>query len=276
MVKLPRIDETISETIEISNIEKDAVVKLAKIDFAGVDDSEHRPSIRYVVFDKCLFSYQTIRSVDFHYCTFNECQFNGATIENSEFHQCTFKESNFFKSSISNTYLDPKSFLFSSKWRKHWPNVNAWWFQSLYRNSKDMHQEPFARSADQEFQFYRRYEYINGRKKRPVKFFIGLLYDLLLGYGYGVWNSLISTCIFIYLFASLMQSQTSHNNSGQLESAGFVEHIYFAVVSFTTVGYGEVTPIHSNLALIITTLFLFLSFVWGSLVTAVIVKRLVQ
>ena len=276
MVKLPRIAEDISKTIKISSIKKDAKVKLAKIDFTGLDDSDHRPSIKNVKFYKCLFSYQTIRNVDFHSCTFNECQFNGAKIDNSEFHQCTFEESNFYKSTISNTYLDPKSFRFSSKWRKHWPNVNAWWFQLLYRNSKDMHQEPFARSADQKYQYYRRYEYINGRKKRPVSFFIGFLYDVFLGYGYGVWKSLISTCVFIFLFATFMQCNTNHNSPGQLESAGFVEHIYFAVVSFTTVGYGEVTPIHSNLALVITTLFLFLSFVWGSLVTAVVVKQLVQ
>jgi hypothetical protein len=131
-------------------------------------------------------------------------------------------------------------------------------------------------SADREYQFYRRYEYLNGRKKKPFKFFIGWLYGDLLGYGYGVFNSLISTCVFISLFAAFMQNRTSHSNLHQLEPVSFVEHIYFAVVSFTTVGYGEVTVIHSNLALVITTLFLFLSFVWGSLVTAVIVKRLVQ
>lgn len=275
-MNLPRITEDISKTIKISCIKKDAVVQLKKIDFAGTDKSGRPVSIKNTKFYKCLFSYEEIRHVNFHSCTFTECQFNGAKIEDCEFHQCVFEESIFYKASIRNTYLDPESFQFSSKWKKHWPNVNAWWFQFLYRNAKDIHQEPFARSADRKYQFYRRYEYLNGRKKRPFRFFIGWLYDVLLGYGYGVLNSLISTCIFIVLFAVFMQSRTNHSNPHKLEPAGFVEQIYFAVVSFTTVGYGEVTAIHSNLALVITTLFLFLSFVWGSLVTAVIVKRLVQ
>ncbi|MCJ8315259.1 MAG: ion channel [Pseudomonadales bacterium] len=275
-MKLPRIAEEISDTIKIFDIEKGADVQLKRIDFVGIVENGRPVSVENADFVNCLFSYEAIRYVNFHSCTFTECQFNGAKIENCEFHQCTFVESIFYKTSIHNTYLDPKSFKFSSKWKKHWPNVNAWWFQSLYRNAKDIHQEPFARSADRSYQFYRRYEYLNGRKKKPFRFFIGWLYAVLLGYGYGVLNSLISTCVFISLFAVLMQNRTSHSTSHLQEPAGFVEHIYFAVVSFTTVGYGEVTAIHSNMALVITTIFLFLSFVWGSLVTAVIVKRLVQ
>ena len=249
---------------------------LKKIDFTGIEFTTRHLSVNKAEFDRCIFSYEDIRHVNFHSCTFTECYFSGAKIVDCEFHQCVFKESLFYKASIQNTYLDPNSFQFSSKWRRHWPNVNVWWFQSLYRNAKDMHQEPFARSADRTYQFYRRYEYLNGKTRKPFRFFVGWLYDVLLGYGYGVLNSLVSTCVFISLFAAIMQGRTSDSSSHELEPEGFIEHIYFAVVSFTTVGYGEVTAIHSNMALVITTLFLFLSFVWGSLVTAVIVKRLVQ
>ncbi|MFT7157438.1 MAG: hypothetical protein ACI8Q1_002457 [Parvicella sp.] len=275
-MKLPRITEDISDNIKISDIKEDDVVKLKKIDFAGIEKNGRPVTVTKATFRKCLFSYEEIRSVNFQSCTFTECQFNGTKIEDCEFHRCEFKESNFYKASISNTYLDPESFQFSPEWKKHWPNVNAWWFQLLYRNAKNIHQEPFARSADRKYQFYRRYVYLNGRKKRPFKFLLGWLYDVLLGYGYGVINALVSTCVLISLFAVFMRNSTKDNGLHQLEPASFVEQIYFAVVSFTTVGYGEVTAIHSNFALIITTFFLFLSFVWGSLVTAVIVKRLVQ
>jgi len=134
-----------------------------------------------------------------------------------------------------------------------------------------MYQEDFAMEADRKFLFYRRYEYLFGKKKHPFRFLGGMFYDIALGYGYGVWNAIFVTCGFIAIFAFLMLSQTSLNND-----AGILESIYFSVVSFTTVGYGEITPAKNVFALVVTTTFLFLSVVWGSIVTAVVVKRLVK
>ncbi len=178
----------------------------------------------------------------------------------------------FYKTKISGTYLDPKSFHFVSSWYLHWANVNAWWFQSLHRNSMDIHQKDFAMHADRRFRFYRRYEELLGNKKRPFKFLLGLIYDLMLGYGYGITNCLVVTIGLIGLFAYLMAGYTSLPTG-----VGALEHIYFSIVSFTTVGYGEITPDKKYpVALVITSAFLFLSIVWTAIVSAVVVKRLVN
>jgi uncharacterized protein YjbI with pentapeptide repeats len=114
-VNLLRIAEDISDTIKVSAIKKDAIVQFKKIDFAGIEENGRPVSVNNAKFEKCLFSCEKIRSVNFHSCTFTDCQFVGAKIENCEFHKCAFEESLFYKASIRNTYLDPKSFHFSSK-----------------------------------------------------------------------------------------------------------------------------------------------------------------
>ncbi|GAA6132240.1 hypothetical protein NBRC116187_26000 [Halopseudomonas sabulinigri] len=101
---------------------------------------------------------------------------------------------------------------------------------------------------------------------------LGLFYDLMLGYGYGITNCLVVTIGFIGLFAYLMMGYTNLSNG-----AGALEHIYYSIVSFTTVGYGEVTPVQKYpIALVMTSVFLFLSIVWTAIVSAVVVKRLVN
>lgn len=271
MTGLPRIEEDIVKKIDVVDIRNDGEVTLHEILFDKDAVTIHGVHVKNVTFTKCLFTNKIIKSVKFQGCTFKHCQFNGVQIEECEFHGCEFIEGCFYKADISNTYLDPASFKFSCKWYYKWANVNAWWYQALYRNSKNLHQENFAMLADKKFQFYRRYEYLLGKRMRPFRFARGLLYDLTLGYGYGVLNALVVTGFVVAAFAFLIQHQTTLGGD-----AGFIELIYFSVVSFTTVGYGEVRPIIRPLALIITTAFLFFSIVWGSLVTAVIVKRLVK
>ncbi|WP_020161750.1 ion channel [Cycloclasticus pugetii] len=270
MTGLPKINKKITKKVDILDIAKDSKIELHYIVFKKeVEGPKQR--IYKVCFDRCLFSAKEIKDIIFLDCTFSECQFNGARIINCEFHQCKFKECVFYKAEIEGTYIDPSSFAYKSEWHKKWANVNAWWFQALFQNSKKMHQEGFAMIADKRFQFYRRYDYLFGKKKHPFKYLSGLIYDIALGYGYGIWNVIVVTSALISLFAFLMVSQTSMN-----ANAGLLESIYFSVVSFTTVGYGEITPAKNTPALIITTAFLFLSVIWGSIVTAVIVKRLVK
>lgn len=271
MSGIPKINERISERVDISTVSDGTNYELRLILFDIDRSIIGKHSIRNVVFRKCIFSQRTISSLTFRSCNFDECMFIGTVIENCEFHNCKIIESNFLKAKISGTYLDPSSFVFSSEWHYKWANINAWWFQVLYRNSMDLHQEAFAMVADKRFQFYRRYEYLFGKRRRPFQFFRSLFYDVFLGYGYGVTNVMIITSLAVVAFAWIM----SHN-SYLGEKSGIIQSLYFSVVSYTTVGYGDVTPIQTTAALLITTLFLVFSVIWGSLVTAVVVKRLVK
>lgn len=271
MKTLPKLSARVTESLDLTVVEKESHVELKKIEFSEPSNNAQR-STKNVTFRECLFSHENIVGRNFYGCIFENCIFNGAEIRRCEFHQCSFKNCVFYKTRIAETYLDPTSFGFSSSWHYNWANVNAWWFQSLHRNSMDMHQKDFAMHADRRFRFYRRYEELLGKKKRPFKFLLGLFYDLMLGYGYGITNCLVVTIGFIGLFAYLMMGYTNLSNG-----AGALEHIYYSIVSFTTVGYGEVTPVQKYpIALVMTSVFLFLSIVWTAIVSAVVVKRLVN
>lgn len=278
MAELPRIKEKIETTIDLRSIKekpKDAQrvqeeIKLVRIE-CGVGGAQTFHRVKNVDFVKCIFSRQTFFKINFYNCTFTDCILNGAEFESCEFHSCRFVNSCFFKASFEKTYLDPRSFNFSAKWYWHYANVNVWLFQELYRNSKDIHQEVFAMHADRRFQFYKRYENIFGQRKSVVKFISSLVYDMVLGCGYGIWNALVCTVLGVSLFAFIIK-----DHIGGAGDINIVKALYFAVVSFTTVGYGDILPEKDDFALILTMLFLFCSVIWLAIVTAIIVKRMVK
>ncbi len=232
MSGLPKIDVKITDFISVGNIKNNSKIEHHFIFFDKIS-SERNRQIKHVNFHECIFSYEQIKHLDFQKCHFENCLFNGSQIYSCEFHKCTFSEYSFYKATITSTYLNPRSFKYSRKWYIKWSNVNTWWFQALYRNSKDMHQEKFAMHADNKFHFYLRYQYLFGKEKRRLKFLKGLIYDITLGNGYGIWNSLVLTVIFILMFAFAINGQISTKNAGNV-----IESLYFAIVSFTTVGYG--------------------------------------
>ncbi|MHA6235946.1 ion channel [Pseudomonas fluorescens group sp. PF-69] len=262
------IDERITQKININAL-TEANIELSIIEFPTEGLSSKESRIRDKVFFKCIFSQQEINNFSFTNCKFVTCVFNGANISKVEFHDCTFDECFFYKTKFQSTYIDPKSFLFSDKWEWDLANVNAGLFQTLYRNSKDMHQDEFAMHADRKFQFYRRYQHLRGTNPKPHRFISSLIFDYALGYGYGIVNALIITSLYILIFAFFIEGNLKENGS-------FFEALYFSIVSFTTVGYGEVTPLHETLPLALTILFLLGSVGWCAVVTAIIVKRIVK
>lgn len=201
------------------------------------------------------------------------CYFIGSKFIGVGIHDCEFRECVFFKSQFSSTYIDPDAFVFSCYWRWDRANVNAWLYQGLYKNSRDMHQEEFAMKADRKFQVYKRYEYLRGRKFRPVKYIRSLLYELLTGCGYGIANALVVTSVIIGIFAFLIKNRIGGE---MIVDEGFLNAIYFSVVSFTTVGYGDVSTKNEALPIILTMVFLLVSVAWCAVVTAIIVKRIVK
>lgn len=268
-----RYSVNLSENIEshvLINALPEKGASLSHIDFPGTRLSHRERKIRNKIFFKCILSQRDIESFTFTECHFIECVFNGATITNVEFHECIFENCFFYKTNFESTYIDPRSFIFSDhKWHWNLPNVNAGLFQSLYRNLKDMHQDELAMYADIRFQFYRRYQHLRGNKPKPSRFIISMLYQYLLGYGYGITNTLIATVSGILCFALLIKDHIKANGS-------FLEALYFSVVSFTTVGYGDLSPSHNFFPLTITIIFLLASVAWCAVVTAIIVKRIVK
>lgn len=266
----PQIKERIDKKILATSIIRGSTIENSLVYFPLEGIRRLQLSVKKVTFKKCIFSHQIIENFMFQDCQFINCIFNGARIADVEFHQCFFSECAFYKTKFTSTYLDPTSLQFSWKWHWNWANINAGLFQTLYRNSKDMHQEEFAMHADKKFQFYRRYDYLRGQNRQPNKFLRGLLFDYLLGYGYGIKNSLYVTAGLILGYSYLIDGTFKEKELSILQS------VYFSVVSFTTVGYGDMTPKYDIIPMAITITFLLISVAWCAVVTAIIVKRIVK
>ncbi|MGP6421390.1 ion channel [Pseudomonas putida] len=264
------ISEKITQHTSIQSLPESPEISLSFIEFHFETITPRERQISGKTFTKCLFSHQIIENFTFSNCKFSDCSFNGAYLMGVEFHDCVFNECFFYKTKFKDTYVDPVCFHFTKKW--HWisANINSGLFQSLYSNYKNMHQERFAMNADRKFQFYRRYQYLYGSNPSIYSFLMGLLFDYLLGHGYGIRNSLVVTAIAILGFAWLLH--------GKLNTAeeNFFETLYFTIVSLTTAGYGEITPRHEVVPLAITMILLLSSIAWCALVTAIIVKRIVK
>lgn len=268
-IQLPKINEEVTNNCQINKLIGNEVT-LSRISFPDKITSKNELRVKNITFRKCIFSQSNINNYTFNGCTFIDCNFNGSKITDCEFHKCSFSECIFYKTNFSSSYIDPTSFKFSSMWHWHWANVNAWLFQSLYKNSKDMHQEKFAMQADKKFQFYRRYEYLRGQKPQLMKFFKSLFYDYMLGYGYGIKNALTVTLFIVTGFAYFIEGNLEKSDNS------FFNALYFSVVSFTTVGYGDITPHLNIIPTSITIIFLLISMAWCAVVTAIIVKRIVR
>lgn len=274
MREFPRIKEPV-ENISIYDLDQGKIagsmrsVTLKRILF-GLDRPDVRISrIKNTTFVKCIFNHQEIQLMNFYGCKFVDCEFNGTKFKSSEFHKCTFTNSLFYKPLFEDTYIDPKSFKFDWYWRRHFANINVGLFQALYRNSKDMHQDIFAMEADKKFLLYKRYEYLFGKKKKYGSFLFSQSYNVLLGSGYGILNATFFTGVGILLFAWLIDGHLVHQK-------GFLEALYFAVVSFTTVGYGDLKPEMQWAPLALTMFFIMTSVIWCAIVTAIAVKRIVK
>ncbi len=240
---------------------KNVIIKSSKI---GVKKSE---------FSFCNFSKGELNNITFTRCVFEKCDFTSMEIRKCVFNHCKFIDCTFYKTEFDDVYLDPKTLYFSNGWRKYWPNVNVGLYQSLYKDLRRNYQDDFARVADKNFHFYKRYQGISGGNKRYLEFLISVLYDIFMGCGYGVWNCIFVAIIVTSSYACLMKSLLHGDNYED----SFLHQLYYAVVTISTVGYGDYSSVKNGFfPIALTIAFIIFSFAWGAITTAIIVKRVVK
>lgn len=215
--------------------------------------------IRDVRFERVSFAKTRISGFSFRNCTFDRCLFIGAAIVDCDFHNCKFVLTNTHKLSISGTYIDPTSFRRCLNPGKH-QNIGVHLYQMLLSNSRGAEQIEFERDAQFLFLRWKRfqdaYEIKNWRKREGVGLFSGRFVLKCLGYvRRWTWEKLFGSGLRLrYFVATVLGTITAFTMLNYwlrcelgLELKGssittWVEALYYTVMSFTTVGYGDIVP----------------------------------
>lgn len=220
-----------------------------------------------------IFDIQSkIEKIEFRNCKFEKCIFSNVQIKNCEFHNCYFIDCRFHRVNFTNVYLDPDSFIFNHNWAIHWSNINLKLFQELYRNSKELHQNEFAMSADIKFNKYKIFWNFNGPGKNRLTSIRLIIYYILFNFGYGFWNSFISALLLIYLYSTIITNYLSN----EFSTKGLLSSIYFSIITFTSIGYGDIHSNGETISLWASIVFALLSFFWCGITTAILIKRVVK
>jgi hypothetical protein len=244
--------------------------------------------IKNATFSNCVFYMTQVSDLRFTNCTFVECNFFRVNFTDVEFHSCSIENCVFNKPKFKNTYLDPQTITFDfNKWKIEASNINTWLFQKLESNYKEMHQDKFAMYAHIAFRRYLRWQWIRDalteahrlKIKSWFRFFIDILYDKSMGYGYGLGNALVTTIILFGIGAIVLnqwwEAFCITPNVQHLEKISLIQKLYFLVVTSSTVGYGDLSPKTTYGMLFVVVIILF-SIIWTATITAIILKRLVK
>lgn len=250
-----------------------------------------RRSFKNIVFSRCVFVRQNFTEVTFTDCYFIECSFTACKFNNVEFHDSYFINCLFQKPSFSQTYLDPKFLRYRfSQWKRDAPNINTTLFQRLEANLRDIYQDDFAQRAHIQFRRYRRWQDLYRTGKNiglfrkiglAFRFLCDFAYEATLLYGYGLYRALVLTVLIFYLGTVGVDyywdelKLVSNTSSLVLNQSNSLQKLYFLVVTASTLGYGDVTPMNDNGMRFVIGLLIF-SVIWTATLTALIVKRLVK
>lgn len=209
-------------------------------------------------FKRVKFSHTCFSDIIFRNCVFEDCLFIGTRIIHCEFHNCEFIRTNTYKISISKTYIDPKSFRNCLNPREH-QNLGVHLYQILLQNSREREQLEFERDAQFFFLRWKRFQIAyeikslitEGEKERFSKTFVKSLEYLHRWISEKFFGSGIRLSIYFRTVAIAISGFTILNffcrdqfglerHSEPVSSS--MEIIYYTLVSFTTLGYGDIVP----------------------------------
>ncbi|MDE0532513.1 MAG: ion channel [Albidovulum sp.] len=220
-------------------------------------DGPQQTRIRDKIFERVSFSKTHISGFIFRNCIFKNCLFIGTAIGNCEFHNCKFVLTNTHKIKISGTYIDPNSFNKCLDQSKH-QNIGVHLYQILLDNSRGTRQIEFERDAQFLFLRWKRfqewYEIQNWpeQEARVSRQFVlkclaytrRLAWEKLFGSGLRVRYFFGTVTFAIALFSTL--NYQLRDNFGLMRQgepvSSCLETIYYTIISFTTLGYGDIVP----------------------------------
>lgn len=212
--------------------------RINSCDFVGADI--YRANFTKANFSSTSFSHADLRGAYFVEAHFRDTDFMGAILFDSVLWNSDLSGAHHIK---QNSFKNPDSKKKRASY--HLNESHALGAYESYRSVKHYFYrnglyEAGGWAAYRELTMERKYFF----EKRDFRYIPSLLMDLLSGYtekpGRVIFSSLAIVFLFGLVYYLLDIPAVAHN--GLMSRAGFWDSVYFSFITFTTVGYGDITP----------------------------------
>lgn len=191
----------------------------------------------------CNFEHSNLSHADFRNSSINDCSFEEANLTSLGLHSsklinCILTNAEIRDVTLDSTVVDErthfgKKLKTESEKNYHAAAIEYKQIKEMYKNSS------FHNQAD----FYHYKEMIAKRKtislanpNRWLNYFFG---DLICKYGTSYVRVFFWSLVTIFLFSTLFLQQNGLAINGKAVAASFGDSLYFSIVTFTTLGYGD-------------------------------------
>jgi hypothetical protein len=191
----------------------------------------------------CNFESANLSHADFRDSTLSDCNFEESNLTSLGLHaskllNCIFTNAEIRDINIDSTVVDERTHFGKTLKTESEKNYHAAAIE--YKQIKEMYKNS---SLHNQADFYHYREMVAKRKttgltnpNRWLNFFFG---DLLCKYGTSYVRVFLWSLITIAFWAVLLVQQDSLAVSGKAVEASFPDALYFSLVTFTTLGYGD-------------------------------------
>lgn len=191
----------------------------------------------------CHFENATVIHSEFKNSTINNCDFTGADCTGLDLHgakiiNCIFTNADIKDVILDSTIIDQKSSF--GKTLKSEQERNYHFASIEYKQLKEMYKNSSLHNIADNYHYREMVAKRKiGKKSSPARWLNYIFGDLLCKYGTSYIRVFLGSALVIITCAFILYSHESLLYHNQVTVASFWDALYFSIVSFTTLGYGD-------------------------------------